>query len=443
MTIRRRITVAAAVAVAVTVVIVSVGAFLAARRQVLEPIDRSLLARARVLSRDLPADLGRPGRGGNVLFPARPGDFDSVYYQAVFPDGSTFNIGEDELILPPPDDDSVPADTAVLRSEFVDGVHLRIVAVSQAETGIVVQIARPLTEADDTLRSFAGMLAIGGLLGIGVAVGLGALVSRNAVRPIDDLHLAISDVASSGSLDQRLEVVGDDEVAQLARGFNELLARLEESKAQQIRLVRDAGHELRTPLTALRMNLELLQRHAVSDEERASMIDAAHAEVEELSILVAEIVDLATDRYEEEPITEVTVAEVIDQVVERLRRRNGRRVEVACDETVVRGRREALERAVTNIVANADAWSPDDGVVRIEMDAGTLTVTDEGPGLDDGDLPHVFERFYRSDQARTRAGSGLGLSIVEQIVGDHGGTVFARNRTDRSGAAVGFTLPTS
>ena len=442
MTIRRRITVAAAVTVGVTVLIVSVGAFLAARRQVLEPIDESLLARARVLSRNLPADLGRPGRRGNVLFPTRPGDFDSVYYQVVFPDGSTFNIGEDELILPPPDGDSIPADTAVLRSAFVDDVHLRIVAVSQPETGIVVQIARPLTEADDTLRSFAGMLAIGGLLGIGVAVGLGALVSRNAVRPIDDLHLAVSDIASSGSLDQRLEVVGDDEVAQLARGFNELLARLEESKTQQIRLVRDAGHELRTPLTALRMNLELLQRHAVSDQERASMIDAAHAEVEELSVLVAEIVDVATDRYEEEPITEVTMAEVIDQVVERLRRRNGRRIEVTCDDTVVSGRREALERAVTNIVANADSWSPDDGVVRIEMDAGTLTVIDEGPGLSDVDLPHVFERFYRSDQARTRAGSGLGLSIVEQIVVDHGGTVFARNREDRAGASVGFTLPT-
>jgi two-component system sensor histidine kinase MprB len=442
MTIRRRITVVAAVAVGVTVLIVSVGAFLAARRQVLEPIDQSLLARAKVVGRNLPTNPVRPGRGGNVLFPTRPGDFDSVYYQIAFPDGSTFNVGEDELILPPPDVESVPAGTAVLRSTYVDDVHLRVATVSQIDTGIVVQIARPLTEADETLRSFAGMLAIGGLLGIGVAVGLGALVSRNAVRPIDDLHLAVSDIASSGSLEQRLDVQGDDEVAQLARGFNELLARLEESKTQQIRLVRDAGHELRTPLTALRMNLELLQRHEVGAEDRASMIDAAHAEVEELSVLVAEIVDLATDRYEEEPIADVAMAEVVDQVVERLRRRNDRPIDVDCDTTMVRGRREALERAVTNIVANADGWSPDDAVVHIVVDAGTLTVTDEGPGFADADLPHVFERFYRSDQARTRTGSGLGLSIVEQIVLDHGGTVFARNRHDRPGAVVGFTLPT-
>lgn len=446
MTIRRRITVVTAAAVAVTVVVVSIGAFLAARRQLLEPIDESLLRRAEAIAR-VPDGIRRPGadlgrRLGELIFSPRASDFDAVFYQIIFPDGSVLDVGEDELVLPSPPPTVEEGTSPMLRSVRVDDVHLRVVAFEEPGLGVVVQIARPLTEADQTLGRFAGVLAVGSLLGIALAVGLGTVISRSAVKPIEALRADVARITEAESLGVRIDRDTDDEVAELAGAFNELLAQLERSKEQQVRLVRDAGHELRTPLTALRMNLEILQRHDVSGEERTVMLDAAHAEVEELTQLVGEIVDLATDRYEQEPMSQVELAAVVTSVVDRMQRRSQRSIKVHADDSVVNGRRDALDRAVANVVANAMKWTADDGAVVIEVVEGTVTVVDDGPGIADADLPHVFERFYRSDAARTTPGSGLGLSIVQQIVADHGGTVFARHADTGSGACVGFTLPT-
>ena len=204
--------------------------------------------------------------------------------------------------------------------------------------------------------------------------------------------------------------------------------------------MRNAGHELRTPLTALRTNLEVLQRHDVPDDERASMIDAAHSEVAELSALVAEVVGLATERYEEEPQTEFRLGDVVVEIADRSARRNGRVVDIDDDGSTVYAKRAAIERAISNIVANADKWSPIDEHVVVRIADREVAVTDAGPGIDAADVEHVFERFYRSAEARSMPGSGLGLSIVAQIVEDHGGTVFARDRDDGSGAVVGFKL---
>jgi two-component system sensor histidine kinase MprB len=445
MTIRRRITTAAATAVAITVVIFSVGAFLAARQQVLSPIDESLLERAEIIAEVPVGDIRQPDNGlrrlGNVILRSRPGEFDAVYYQIVFPNGSTVNVGDEDLILPPPPEGHVQAVQPALRSVRVDGLHLRVATLYEPGSDAYVQIARPLTEADQSLRRFAVVLMFGSLVGVGIAIGLGILVSRNAVQPLADLRDDVSGITGGTGGDGRLPVSGDDEVASLASAFNELLDRLDASKAQQVRLVRDAGHELRTPLTALRMNLEILQRHDVPDSARAAMLGAAHDEVEELTDLVGEIVDLATDRYQEELPSEVALDDVVAGVVRRQERRNGRSIEVTSDGSVVVGKREALERAVANLVANADAWSPESGVIEVTIEDGTVSVSDHGPGIAPDDLPHVFERFYRSDIARTKPGSGLGLSIVDQIVEDHRGTVFARNRTDGTGAVVGFRIP--
>ena len=447
MTIRRRITVATAVAVGVTVVVVILGSFVAARQQVLDPIDQSLLARASIIEsapeRDFPANLFRPGgsRVGALLSPGRVGEFDAVYYQIILPGGSTINVGTDALQLPQPVPEEIGVGVAELRSIWVDDVHLRVAAIVRPGTGAVAQVARPLTEADQTLRRFSGMLLVGAIAGIGLAIALGALVSRTAVRPIESLEESIGAISASGGMGDRLATDGDDEVASLARAFNRLLEQLEESKAQQVRLVRDAGHELRTPLTALRTNLEVLQRHEVGEEERFAMIAAANAEVEELSSLVVEIVDLATEGREQGPLARVALDDVVGSAIERVRRRTQRPIDLTSDDSTVMGRRDALERAVVNLLANAETWSPAGGTIEVVVEAGRVTVLDEGPGFDAADLPHVFERFYRSDRARTNPGSGLGLSIVEQVAIDHGGSVFAANRTDRHGAEVGFTIP--
>ena len=445
MTIRRRIAFVSAIAVAVTVVVVSVGAFVGARRQILGSIDQSLHARAEIIQ-NVPIGVIPPGFTDFVSGPSgnvRPGrgDFDSTFYQVILRDGATINAGVEGIVLPAPTQDEVDPSDPTLRTVRVEDLSLRIVTVYHSETGSIVQMARPLTEARETLAGFAVILAVGSLLGIAIAGALGLLVARSALKPIDELRGSISDIAASGSVTDRLDVTDTDEIAELAVAFNELLSEIEASKADQVRLVRDAGHELRTPLTALRTNLEILQRHDVPAGERAAMIDAAHFEVAELSALVTEVVDLATDRYEEEDATDVVLADVVTEVADRAKRRNGRPVGIEDDGSVVRVKRDAIERAISNIVANADKWSPEGDTIVVRIDSGAVAVSDTGPGFDARDVDHVFERFYRSSEARAMPGSGLGLSIVAQIIEDHDGTVFARNRSDGTGAVVGFTLP--
>ena len=450
MTITRRIALVSATAVAVTVLVASVAAFVGARSQLLGQIDESLIDRMALYSEisglDIPrAGAGQTGRdplaGLAALLPRQTrSDFDTTYLQISTPRGK-INIGEGGLVLPSPD--SLAVGEVSLRSEWVDGVHVRIAAFAETDASVFLQVGRPLAEADETLAGLALLLAVGGALGILVAAALGFVVARSAVKPIGDLEHDVSRIARSRELGRRVEVVGSDEVAQLGSAFNDLLGELESAQAQQARLVRDAGHELRTPLTSLRTNLELLLRHEIPADDRKQVLSSAQAEVEELTILVGEIVDLATDRYDEEPTSTIVLREVVTEVVDRLERRHRRSVEFSGDDSVVEGKPSALTRAVSNVVANAHKWSPADGVIEVTIKEGTVTVVDAGPGFHDGDVGHVFERFYRADDARSTPGSGLGLSIVEQIVTDHGGTVFAHNREDGPGAIVGFSLPLS
>ena len=445
MTIRGRIALVSATAVAIAVVLISVGTFAGARRQLMTQVDESLLARAAVVDELRPgvllALLGieRTETSGVRIVPPRPGDFDTSYYQVIFTNGRVVNVGDDDLVLPKPERDDLDRGGSTIRSEWVGDVHLRIATTVRAQGEVIVQIGRPLTEVDGFLGRLAVLLLIGGVVGVALAGGLGLIIASQAVKPIGDLTATIGDIAGSRAFSKRVDVVGNDEVAELSKEFNLLLDELESAQEEQVRLVRDAGHELRTPLTALRTNLEVLQRHEVEPEERSAMLAAAHAEVEELSALVTEVVDLATDRYEEEPVGLVDLSELATSAAERLGRRRGREITVIADDSVVMGKRNAIERAVSNIIGNADKFSPPDASVVLEIADGTVTVRDEGPGFDSHDLPHVFERFYRSDGARSRPGSGLGLSIVKQIVDDHGGEVFAKNRTN-GGAEVGFRL---
>lgn len=448
MTIRSRIAFVSAVAVAITIVLISIGTFLGARRQVVSQIDESLLARAAVVDRLRPgalfAVLGieRASAQRERIVPPGVADFDASYYQVIFRNGEVVNAGAEDLVLPRPTRGDLNPDEPMLRSEWVDGVHLRIVTIRPNQGEVVLQIGRTLTEADAAMARLSVLLLVGGVVGIGLAAVFGLLVASQAVKPIDSLARAVGSIAETQTFSERVDVVGNDEVAELSREFNLLLDELESAKQEQVRLVRDAGHELRTPLTALRTNLEVLQRHEVGPDEHAKILTAAHAEVEELASLVAEVVDLATDRYEEEAVSSVDLGGVAEAVATLLEKRRSRVVEVTSDGSIVTGKHQALERAVSNVMGNADKFSPADAAITVDVSGGTIVVSDSGPGFDEQDLPYVFERFYRSNAARSQPGSGLGLSIVKQIIDDHKGEVFARNRPG-GGAEVGFTIPGS
>jgi two-component system sensor histidine kinase MprB len=230
-----------------------------------------------------------------------------------------------------------------------------------------------------------------------------------------------------------------------------MLTALARSQEHQRRLIADAGHELRTPLTSMRTNIDLLAQifgsgnaaaaAAISDADRAELITDVRAQMEELSVLVGDLVELSRDVRPPAAPEPVNLADIVQQAVERVRRRAPQvHYDIHLDPWFLDGDPATLERAVTNLLDNAAKWSPEDGTVTVRLKDGLLQVSDQGPGIADADLPHVFERFYRSTEARTMPGSGLGLAIVRQAAENHGGRVAAA-RAPGGGALLGLWLP--
>ncbi len=220
-----------------------------------------------------------------------------------------------------------------------------------------------------------------------------------------------------------------------------MLDALEASRVQQHRLIHDAGHEMRTPLTSLRANVAMLERAGdLPAEDREEILGAIRSELIELSDLFDEMIDLATDQRDAEIVLEpVDLAWLVGDVAARWERRSGRSIDIEVSPSVVMGDPTALERAVSNLVSNADKFSPPGAPITIVSADGMVSVRDAGPGIPGADRDRVFDRFYRSDLTRSMPGSGLGLSIVAQIVERHGGRVWARD-AEGGGADVGFRL---
>jgi two-component system sensor histidine kinase MprB len=291
-----------------------------------------------------------------------------------------------------------------------------------------VLIARPLTEVDHELRRILVILVLVGVGGMAIAALLGALVARTALQPI--VRFTRRTEALSGDLDtsQRVEVRGRDELARLASSFNATLDALERSVQAQRQLVADASHELRTPIASLRANIQILaDAHRLPAQEQESLRADIISELDELTSLVSDVVELARGSQPVSIRDEVRVDELVSAAVERTRRRSDLRFELELEPTLVRGDPNRIDRAVSNLLDNARKWSPAGGLVEVALRGGMLTVRDHGPGFKQADLPNVFERFYRAEQARALPGSGLGLAIVRQAAEAHHGEVSAEN----------------
>jgi two-component system sensor histidine kinase MprB len=214
-----------------------------------------------------------------------------------------------------------------------------------------------------------------------------------------------------------------------------MLRALAESRERQARLVTDAGHELRTPLTSLRTNVELLMAAMepgaprLPEQEMVDLRADVLAQIEELSTLVGDLVDLTRDDAGQVVHEPVEMSEVIDRSLERVRRRrNDIHFDVEVIGWQVYGDPAGLSRAALNLMDNAAKWSPPGGHVGVRMrqlgpSHAELVVSDYGPGIPPHERPLVFERFYRSTTARALPGSGLGLAIVKQVVVNHGGSL--------------------
>jgi two-component system, OmpR family, sensor histidine kinase MprB len=204
------------------------------------------------------------------------------------------------------------------------------------------------------------------------------------------------------------------------------------SIGKQRQLVADASHELRTPLTSIRTNIEVLQRsEELSTEERKRLLGDIVAQVEELTVLIGDLVELSRGTEPPAHVEEIRLDLIVKEAVDRARRHApGVPFQLDLRESVVRGVPARVERAVANLLDNAVKWSPDGKPVEVTVDEGEVTVTDHGPGISKQDLPYIFDRFYRSAAARGRPGSGLGLAIVRQVAESHGGEVDVEDAED-------------
>jgi two-component system, OmpR family, sensor histidine kinase MprB len=448
MSLRRRIAAAATLAAALVAIAVGATGYLSTRSHLIGELRQELRTRAAPYQGSHPPGdqraggrVGGPSSGPGAGEPARPGvGVPSApalggapgYFQSVSANGSAVagDGGRPKL----------PVDRRVVqiarqgqgsfyRSATVGGTRVEILTVADRVDGTAVEVALPLTGVDSVLSSLLETYALlvgGGVLLAGV---LGLLIARSALAPITRFSERTEQVTSALSSPRRLQESGAGELRRLATSFNRTLDALERSIQAQQHLIADASHELRTPMASLRSNIQIfLESHRLPADERAGLQQAILDELDELTQLVADVVELARGSAPNEHTEPTALDVIVDKVVERGRRRSPE-IEFALElePTVIVNVAERVTRAVTNVIDNARKWSPAGATVEIGLRDGVLRVRDHGPGFAAADLPYVFDRFYRAEEARRMPGSGLGLAIVKHAAEAHGGSVAATN----------------
>ncbi len=435
MSFRARLTLVAAAAVALAVIAASIVTYVVVRGQLYGTVDDGLRSSAEHLSHSPPPEFGHGG-------PSPEFGFAGGYPQLVRgTDGATFPAA----VLPVTKRVREVANGKSGSFFFdarVQGRHLRILTLQYGIPGYAVEVGRSLAEVDDALYRVKLLLLLIAAAGIAVAAGLGLAVSRATLAPVRRLTETTERVTETGDLSERIDARGRDELSRLAGSFNTMLGVLEESTRAQRQLVADASHELRTPLTSLRTNIEVLAgEHTLPPEERERLLTDVVDQLGEMTTLIAELIELARgERQAEEEPEDVRLDLVAADAVERTKRsRPGVTFTTELEESLVHGVPATIERAVANLLDNAAKWSPAGGEVEVKVRDGEVVVRDHGPGIDDADLPYVFDRFYRAPSARGLPGSGLGLAIVRQVAEAHGGEVVAE-RAEGGGTRMRLRL---
>ncbi len=456
MSLRTRMLLVAGVAVAIAVVAVAVASYEGTRSQLQGQVDQSLISLSR-------APLGNVGFGpGGEPSPLPQGEADRSRQGGRDPDeglgferlppqafggaSGTFTLfkRDGHTYVPPAQAYEIPSTPAIQAlastgdGQFytnmrVKGTHIRVLVVGIGPKGALA-VALPLTTVDNALRSQLVLLLVIGGAGILLAALLGFLVARTALAPIARFTRQTESIAANPERleHQRLDVLGSDELSRLATTFNRTLDALEHSVAAQRNLVADASHELRTPIATIRANLQLMRdEQLLTPEDRAALRADVIEELDELTALVGDVVELARGSKPSGERGDVRLDAVVRDAIERARRRApGLTFQQVIEPTLVRGEGDRVSRAVNNLLDNAAKWSPEAGMVEVTLHDGVVTVRDHGPGFNEEDLPFVFDRFHRAADARSKPGSGLGLAIVRQAAEAHDGFAEAANAPD-------------
>ena len=454
MTFRGRLVLAATAAVLVVVVLGSVATYLVAYNSLVGSVDANL---SNGVTGALASDDGAPIIN-NFCLSTTPGECVQVVdHTGAVQAGLDQPLSVNGTVLSVASSQGKAPDTFF--STTVNGLAVREVVVAlpvgfqygttaegpnDLQSGGALQLTTALTGVNEELRHLAYALWLIVLVGVTVAILLGLAVGRTVLRPLNSLTSTVEELAETTDVSRRLDPGGPDELGRLRRAFNRLLVALDTSRESQRQLVLDASHELRTPLTSLRTNMEVARRlEELEPEERQILINDVVTQMDELTLLVADMSELARGQQPSvvrEPVRlDQIVLEAVDAAVTHGRSR-GVTFEARVTPTLVAGSSSRIERAVDNLLDNALKWSPDGGVVEVACSEGTLYVRDHGPGVDEQDVPFIFDRFYRAPGARSRPGSGLGLAIVAQVARDEGGSVDVY-RADGGGALFRFSLP--
>jgi two-component system sensor histidine kinase MprB len=425
LSLRWRVMLLAMSMVAMVVVLMAVAVYAVISAALYKDIDNQLQSRAQLLiaSGSLAADPAKAIEGTA---------YSDVNAMLVNPGRSIFTANQEGQTLPvgPPEKAVIRGDLFMSRRTAADQ---RVLAV-HLPNGSSLLISKSLAPTDAVMTKLRWVLLIVGGVGMVVAAVAGGMVTQAGLRPVRRLTEAAERVARTDDL-RPIPVFGSDELARLTEAFNMMLRALAESRERQARLVTDAGHELRTPLTSLRTNVELLMSSMqpgappLPEQEMVDLRVDVIGQIEELSTLVGDLVDLTRDEAGEVAHERVDVGEVIDRCLERVRRRrNDIEFDVDVTPWQVYGDTAGLSRALLNLMDNAAKWSPSGehvGVRLRQLNAthAELVVSDHGPGIPVPERALVFERFFRSATARAMPGSGLGLAIVKQVVLKHGGAL--------------------
>ena len=311
--------------------------------------------------------------------------------------------------------------------------------------GGALQLTAPLTGVHEGLHRLAVALWLILLAGVAFALLLGLGVASTVLRPLDQLTESVEELARTTDVSQQLDPGGPDELGRLRRAFNRLLSALDSSRESQRQLVLDASHELRTPLTSLRTNMEVArQMEKLAPEDRDVLINDVLTQLDELTSLVADMAELARGDLPQVTKGPLRFDELVLGAVEAATthgRSRGVTFATSMAPNWISGSPPRIERAVNNLLDNAVKYSPDGSVVEVACGDGVLVVRDHGPGVADTDIDHIFDRFYRAPEARSRPGSGLGLAIVAQVALDEGGQVSVHHAPG-GGALFRLAFPT-